>query len=349
MLARRLARPLTTLARHVMTKAVLINAGRLDFDGKLDFSRLDEACGAPVTRHDDHTPSPDTIAAYAVGHATLVTKEVPVDVKALPDSVRLICEAGTGFNNINLEDARARGITVCNVPAYSTDAVAQLVMTHVLNFSASVHLQQRRTARGDRSLFHGEPSANKSAFEAFGEVPHFELAGKTIGLVGGTGAIGARTAEMARAFGMDVLVWSRSARDCARGRWRAARDLRHLLRESDFVSVHCPLTDDTRGLIDAKALGAMKPSAFLINTARGALVNEADLVDALRAETIAGAGLDVTDPEPPELGSPLYDMENVVLTPHIGWKRLETRQRLMDAVAANVEAFLAGKPANVVS
>ena len=130
---------------------------------------------------------------------------------------------------------------------------------------------------------------------------------------------------------------------------RAARDLRHLLRESDFVSVHCPLTDDTRGLIDAKALGAMKPSAFLINTARGALVNEADLVDALRAETIAGAGLDVTDPEPPELGSPLYDMENVVLTPHIGWKRLETRQRLMDAVAANVEAFLAGKPANVVS
>ena len=97
---------------------------------------------------------------------------------------------------------------MCNVPAYSTDAVAQLVMTHVLNFSASVHLQQRRTARGDRSLFHGEPSVNKSAFEAFGEIPHFELAGKTIGLVGGTGAIGARTAEMARAFGMDALVWA---------------------------------------------------------------------------------------------------------------------------------------------
>ena len=109
------------------------------------------------------------------------------------------------------------------------------------------------------------------------------------------------------------------------------------------------MTDDTRGLIDAKALSEMKPSAFLINTARGALVNEADLVDALRAKRIAGAGLDVTDPEPPELGSPLYDLENVVLTPHIGWKRLETRQRLMDAVAANVEAFLAGKPANVVS
>ena len=132
-----------------MTKAVVVNAGRLDFDGKLDFSRLHEACGAPVTRHDDHTPSPETIAAYAVGHATLVTKEVPVDVKALPDSVRLICEAGTGFNNINLEDARKRGITVCNVPAYSTDAVAQLVMTYVLNFSASQHLQHKVAFIGD--------------------------------------------------------------------------------------------------------------------------------------------------------------------------------------------------------
>ena len=332
-----------------MTKAVLVNAGRLDFDGKLDFSRLDEACGAAVTRHDDHTPSPETIAAYAVGHATLVTKEVPVDVKALPDSVRLICEAGTGFNNINLEDARARGITVCNVPAYSTDAVAQLVMTHVLNFSASAHLQQRKLARGDRTLFHGDASAKRSAFEAFGKMAHFELAGKTIGLVGGTGAIGAKTAELARAFGMRVLVWSRSARDCELGRWRAARDLPHLLRVSDFVSLHCPLTEQTRGLIGAEALEAMKPSAFLINTARGALVNEARLAEALRDGTIAGAGLDVTDPEPPAEGSPLYDLDNVVLTPHIGWKRLETRQRLMDAVAANVEAYLAGKPVNVVS
>jgi glycerate dehydrogenase len=349
MLARRLARPLTTLARHVMTKAVVVNAGRLDFDGKLDFSRLHEACGAPVTRHDDHTPSPETIAAYAVGHATLVTKEVPVDVNALPDSVRLICEAGTGFNNINLEDARKRGITVCNVPAYSTDAVAQLVMTYVLNFSASQHLQQTKLARGDRSLFHGDEVNGTSAFEAFGTLPHFELAKKTIGLIGGTGAIGAATARLARAFGMDVLVWSRSAKERESGTWRAAESLKHLLSESDFVSVHCPLTDKTKGLIDEHALASMKRTAFLINTARGALVNERHLIDALENKIIAGAGLDVTDPEPPCEGSPLYRLDNVVLTPHIGWKRLETRQRLMDAVAANVEAYLAGKPVNVVS
>ena len=272
-----------------------------------------------------------------------------MDVKALPDSVRLICEAGTGFNNINLEDARARGITVCNVPAYSTDAVAQLVMTYVLNFSASAHLQRAMLARGDQTLFHGDETNDKSAFEAFGALPHFELAGKTIGLIGGTGAIGAATARLAKAFGMDVLVWSRSARDCENGVWRAARDLKHLLSVSDFVSVHCPLTDKTRGLIDENALASMKPSAFLINTARGALVNEPHLVAALEKKIIAGAGLDVTDPEPPLEGSPLYHMDNVVLTPHIGWKRLETRQRLMDAVAANVEAYLAGKPVNVVS
>ena len=338
---------MTTLMRHAMTKAVLINAGRLDFDGKLDLSGLEKACGVPVTKHDDHTPSPIDIAKYAEGHTTLVTKEVPVDVNLLPDSVKLICEAGTGYNNINLSDAKRRGITVCNVPTYSTDAVAQLVMTHVLNFSASVHLQMRKLVEGDKSLFHGD--SNTDSFRSFGALPHFEVAGKTIGLVGGTGAIGLRTAELAKVFGMKVLVWSRSAKDDPDGKYKAASDLRHLLSESDFVSIHCPLNDETRGLIDTERIVSMKPSSYLINTARGAVINETDLLNALKKKTIAGAALDVQDPEPPDVHSELYELENVILTPHIGWKRLETRQRLIDTVAENVTAYLAGTPANVVS
>ena len=327
-------------ASSAMTRAVLVNAGRLDYDGSLDFSRLAAACGGEPTRHDDPTPSPAAIASRAEGHSVLITKEVPVDVASLPASVRLICEAGTGFNNIDLVAARARDITVCNVPTYSTDAVAHLVITLALNFSSSIVRQHRALARGDRAHF--------DSFAALGAYPHFELTGKTIGLIGGTGAIGAKVAEIAKsAFGMRVLVWSRSAETCER--WEAARDLDDLLKRSDFVSVHCPLNERTRGLIDASALAKMKPSAFLINTARGGVLNEADVVRALRSGQIAGAGLDVQDPEPPAPDSPLYDMDNVILTPHVGWKRVETRQRLIDAVAENVEACNAGKPRNVVS
>ena len=337
-LATRLFHRAARFSTSIMPKAVLVNAGRLDYDRKLDFSRLERACGAPLTRHDDDTPSPSDIAARAVGHGILITKEVPVDVDALPDGVRLICEAGTGFNNVDLDAAARRGITVCNVPTYSTDAVAHLVITYVLNFSSSVVPRARALARGDTSAF--------TSFTALGAYPHFELQGKTIGLVGGTGAIGAKVAEIARIFGMRVLVWSRSARTCEA--WEAAPTLHDLLARSDFVSVHCPLNEHTRGLIDADALRAMKPTAYLVNTARGGVINQAALVDALRANVIAGAGLDVQDPEPPEPDSPLWGLENATLSPHVGWKRVETRQRLMDAVAENVEAFLAGRPVNVV-
>ena len=147
---------------------------------------------------------------------------------------------------------------------------------------------------------------------------------------------------------MNVLVWSRSART-EPGKWEARESLKDLLAESDFVSVHCPLNEQTRGLIDRDAIASMKPTAYVINTARGAVINETDLVNALRAGTIAGAGLDVQEVEPPVEGSPLYDLENVMLTPHVGWKRLETRQRLMDLVADNVAAYKAGAPVNVVN
>lgn len=322
-----------------MTKGVLVNAGRLDYENnRLSLAALDDALGEPLVRHDDHTPTPEEITARCEGHTVVISKEVPVDVNALPHTVKLICEAGTGYNNIDLDAAKARGITVCNVPSYATDAVAHLVITFVLNFSSSIVRQHRALAKGD--------TGNFPSFTNFGTLPHFELGGKTIGLVGGTGAIGVKVGEIARVLGMKVLMWSRNAKTC--DAWEAAADLADLLSRSDFVSVHCPLTDATKHLIDADALTRMKPTAYIINTARGAVIKQDDLIAALTDGTIAGAALDVQDPEPPAAGSPLYTLENVMLTPHIGWKREESRQRLMDTVAGNIRAFLAGSPVNVV-
>jgi glycerate dehydrogenase len=201
----------------------------------------------------------------------------------------------------------------------------------------------RALARGDTAHF-GEGSV--------GELPLFELGGKTMGLIGGAGAIGRRVAELARALGMTVLVYSRRGAAAGAGRGGGACEyvsLNELLARSDFVSVHCPLTAATRGLLGAVAFGAMKRGACVINTARGPVVDEVALRHALGpAGTLGGACLDVQDPEPPPAGSWLYGHPKVVLTPHLGWRRLETRQRLLGLVAGNVRAYASGTPINVV-
>ena len=323
-------------------KVVLVNAQRLDFDQRLDFTAL--ALTGTVVRHYEDCPSDAKIAELCEGAVVIVNKEIPLSaalIAALPASVKLICEAGTGFNNIAMEAARARGILVTNVPAYSQDAVAQLVVTFVLNFSCSMVAQQRMLQEGDRSNFIGSL-----------QLPHFELAGKTIGLVGGRGNIGTKVARLCVALGMRVLISSRDTEKPAAVEGSAiASSLDELLAESDFVSLHCPLTDATHHLIGAAALAKMKSTAFLVNTARGAVVDERALCEALGADSppIAGAALDVQEVEPPPADSPLYTLPNVVLTPHIGWKRLETRQRLMAGVVANIKAFQAGSPTNLVS
>jgi len=176
----------------------------------------------------------------------------------------------------------------------------------------------------------------------------FELTGKTIGLIGGSGAIGFEVAKIARALGMNVLINCRTPREWEEPevRWAALDDL---LRQSDAISIHCPLTAETKHLIDSEKLKLMKPSAFLINTARGPIVKEDDLIEALQKGVIAGAGLDVQDPEPPDPENPLFSMENVIMTPHMGWKRLETRQRLIDILGGNIAAHIMGKAINVVN
>jgi len=314
-----------------MPKVVLINAGRLDFDRALDLGKL--AASVEIVRFEPDA-SWEEIVERVQGADIVISKEIPVPAEAIekfPESVKLIQEAGTGFNNVDLAAAKARGITVCNCPAYSSDAVAQLVMTYILNFSCSLVPQMRMLQQG-----------NRDNFTKCLQVPHVELGGKTLGLIGGTGGIGSVVAGLAEAMGMRVLVTSRSARP-------NAVPLEELLRTSDFVSLHCPLNAETKHIMNKDTLKLMKKTAFLINTGRGPLINEADLVEALQAGAIGGAGLDVQEQEPPDESSPLYTLENVILTPHIGWKRVETRQRLMDIVAENVSAFLAGSPVNVVS
>ena len=338
-------------------KIVLVNAQRLDFDQRLNFTKL--ALRGVVERHYEDAPTDDQIVAFAEGATVLVTKEIGVSaelIARLPASIRLICEAGTGYNNVDLAAAQERGIIVTNVPEYSSTAVAQLVLTFVLDFSASMMQQQRMLATGNHSHF---GPANI-------QLPMVELQGKTIGLVGGKGKIGTQVARLCMALGMHVIVSTRSIGDepavetlrplgefGPEVRRELTESLEDLLRRSDFVSLHCPLTPATRHLMGASEFSAMKDSALLINTARGAIVDQAALIAALGAEgqpsQIAGAALDVQDPEPPADDSPLYTLPNVQLTPHIGWKRFETRQRLIDAVAVNVAAFQDGDVKNVVT
>ncbi len=318
-----------------MNSTVFLNAARLDFDGRLDFSPL-----SGLTRFTSYADSTDDeIPARVEGHSIVITKELPLGkelIHCFPASVRLICEAGTGYNNIDIAAARSRGISVCNVPSYSTDAVAQLAITFMLNLSASLVQQQAMLRRDNLDNF----------FKGL-QLPHVELNGKTLGVVG-FGEIGRRVIAIARTLGMKIVVHSRTPRP------ELAPDLRfvsleELLATSDFVSLHCPLTDATRHMINAERLEMMKPTAFIINTSRGPLIHEPALIQALTRGSIAGAGLDVQEQEPPPRENPLYTLENVILTPHIGWKRLETRQRLIGLTAANIAAFIAGTPLNLVN
>mmetsp|Transcript_19728 Transcript_19728/g.54796 ORF Transcript_19728/g.54796 Transcript_19728/m.54796 type:complete len:323 (+) Transcript_19728:290-1258(+) len=318
------------------TAIAILNQGKLDFDKKLTLSALSDL--AEVLSYDDTLP--EQVEERAAGVAVLITKEMPVPaavIESLPSSVRLICEAGTGYNNIDIYSAKQKGITVCNVPTYSTEAVAHMVITYVLNLSCSMLQQQRKLASGD-----------VLGWRSLGSLPHFEVTSKTLGLIGGRGAIGSAVATVALALGMKVLISSRgSAPPDLTG--TEIVDLDTLLAQSDFVSIHCPLNDSTRHSIGGPQFLQMKSTAYIINTARGAIINQAELVQALQDGVIAGAALDVQEVEPLPSDSPLLQLPNVILTPHIGWQRIESRQRLMDLTAANIRAFQENQPINVVN
>ncbi len=318
-------------------RAILLNHHRLNWDNALDLSALEREIDLSIREE----TSPDEIVDAARGFDVLITKEVQVPAATLRElgksSVRLICEAGTGYNNIDLSAAADAGIRVCNVPQYSTAAVAQLTMSFLLGVASRTKSYSERQARGDRSDFAGAP-----------ESP-VELEGKTLGVVG-AGDIGSRVVAHARAFGMRVLTFNRKPRTWSLEEVHSV-PLHELLERSDFITLHCPLVelgpDATRHLIASETLSLMKPTAWLINTARGGFVNEIDLIAALREGRIAGACLDVQDPEPPGAQSPLWDLAQI--TPHAGWKALEARQRLMDRIASNIKGFRDGNLLNEVS
>lgn len=311
-------------------KTVVLNSARMNYDGQLDMSVLsDEVICYDATE-------PDQLLERIQGADIVVTKEMPVSgelISQFPDSVKLICEAGTGYNNLDLDAARAKGITVCNIPAYSSQRVAHTAIMMILALSSTMQTQMKMLGRGDRSNF-----------TEYLKVPHFEVNGKTLGIVGG-GNIGLEVAKIAKALDMNVLIYSRTPRDNG----YSYVSLEELLSASDFISLHCPLNDKTRHMINEETIALLKPSAFLINTGRGALIDEPALIKALQENRIAGAGLDVQETEPPVSDNPLYELPNVILTPHMGWKGLETRQRLVSILESNIKAFLAGTPQNVVS
>lgn len=313
-------------------RVVVVNASKMNYDQALDFSVL----SSDVQVYDDSTN--EELIERIQGARVVVTKELPVGADLLsqfPDTVKLIVEAGTGYNNINLDAAKERGITVCNIPAYSTERVAHTVIMMILNFASTMQKQIGMLAKGDRSNF------TKHL-----QVSHTEVNGKTLGVVG-AGHIGMEVIKVAKALGMNILVHTRTPKADGDGIRYVSLD--ELLENSDYITLHCPLNDQTKYIINKEAIGKMKTSAVIINTGRGPLINEADLCEALAAKRIAGAGLDVQEVEPPAEDSPLYTLDNVIITPHMGWKGLETRQRLVGIIRDNVQAFFKGEPINVVS
>ena len=295
-----------------------------------------EAFGS-VTVYD--TTAPELITARAQDAEAVILNRIVMNrsvLDALP-KLRYIGTLSTGVNTIDLTAAREKGITVCNVPLYCSETVAQ--QTFALLLALCNHAQKL----SDAIQSCGWDSAVSMSH---GTCPMFELHGKTLGILG-FGNIGHAVARLGLAFGMRVLVHSRTRQPLPAGcTWV---DFNALFERSDVVSLHCPLTDRTCGIVNAEALARMKPTAFLLNTARGAVVDENALAEALNAGKIAGAGLDVLSEEPPQPNHPLLTAKNCIITPHVAWASRDARLRLIGVVADNLRAFLSGHPVHVVS
>ena len=254
-------------------------------------------------------------------------------------NLKFISTLSTGYNVIDIDKARELGISVSNIPAYSTDAVAQLVFALLLELTNHVAIH-------DQSVKDGEWTSCEHF--CYTKTPLCELSGKTFGIIG-FGKIGSAVAKIALAFGMKVKAYSPNTRTFDGYGTVEFTDLEDVIRSSDVISLHCPLTDKTNGLVNMEFLQKMKKSAFIINTSRGPVINEADLRKALDEGIIAGAGVDVLSSEPPKADNPLISCDKCVITPHIAWASFEARTRLMGIFKENVEAFLKGNPVNVVN
>lgn len=268
----------------------------------------------------------------------IITNKTPVDkaaINKLPN-LKMITMLATGYNVIDIDAARERGVDVCNVPAYGTASVAQHAFALILTLTNHIDIHGASVAKGEWE---------EAPDFGYALTPLTELAGKTLGIIG-MGNIGRQTARIGVTFGMNVMYSSRTEKPDAPGKYAAIEEV---FENSDVVSLHCPLTPDNGQFVNARILGLMKPTAFLINTARGQLINEADLAEALNTGKIGGAGLDVLSQEPPRNGNPLLRARNCVITPHNAWMTKEARQRIMEVTKENIIAFADGRPQNVVN
>lgn len=315
--------------RIVVLDGYSLNPDDLSWDGLNALGDCTIHDRTPVEEIDDRAEAAEIVLTNKVvlSKASLATL----------DQLKYIGVTATGYNIVDVAAARRQGIVVTNVPIYGTRSVAQMVFAHLLNLTQHVgeHSQSVRNGRWTNAIDW-----------CFWDFPLVELEGLTMGIVG-LGRIGRATAELAHAFGMNVIASSRSNK--AGSDFVRFVELDTLFRESDVVSLHCPLTPETENLVNRERLASMKPTAFLINTSRGQLIDEAALAEALDAGKIAGAGLDVLSVEPPPEDNPLLRAKNCYVTPHIAWATQSSRRRLLETAVENVAAFLAGNPQNVVN
>jgi glycerate dehydrogenase len=281
----------------------------------------------------DRTPAP-LVAERCKDATVIITNKTPVNAATISGTTNLkaIAVTATGYNIVDTAAAKIKNIPVCNVPVYGTDSVAQHAFALLLELTNHV-------GENSRSVKHGDWS--KSADWCYTEAPIIELCNKTLGIIG-FGRIGRQTAKIAEAFGMKIIYNSSSPQP-------GTVSIETLFAESDFISVHCPLKSDNNAFINKKLLSLMKPTAFLINSSRGQLINEQDLADALTSGKLAGAALDVLSVEPPPSDHPLINLPRCIITPHNAWLSFEARQRLMRVTLENVLCIIKGAPQNVVN
>lgn len=311
----------------VITDGATVTGGDLSFD---IFKQFGEVVIYDLT-------APEEIAERIKDADIVLCNKTPMTAEVMKDAKNLkyIGLFATGFNNIDLEYTKSHNITVCNVPSYSTEAVAQHTFALILELLCRVSDYNKTVKEGDWV---------KSRTFSYFPIPLFELSGKTIGLVG-LGSIGTRVADIALAFGMKVIAYKRSKVTDERIEQVTFDEL---LKRSDIVSLHCPLNKESENIMNSEAFAKMKDGAVFINTARGGMVDEMALRDALTSGKLLGAGLDVLRKEPMDKDCPLLNVENCIITPHIAWAGLETRKRLMGVVTSNIKAFIDGKPINTV-
>ena len=281
------------------------------------------------------------VVSRAQGAAAVFTNKTPVTremIGLLPD-LKFIGVLATGYNIVDIDAASQKGIIVCNVPGYGTASVVQLTFALILEHFNQVYIH-------GKSVRDGEWASSKDF--TYSKTPLIELSNKTIGIIG-FGTIGQEVADVAAAFNMNILAYSRTKTDQSRRKNFNWVELKELYQSSDVISIHCPLTEKTKGMIDKDALKMMKKSAFVVNTARGPIIVEDDLAEALNNGTIGGAGLDVLSKEPPGNDNPLLTAKNAIITPHIAWARKEARSRLMEVTVANLRSFQSADPVNQVN